>query len=122
MTTTETLDKPALVQFTGTENYYRHTLNPKVVFTDGVKYLAETGGAYWLLDVIAIAQQHEPKVRGHAFQVCELTVNADHTGKIVCEDGNGNTVHRQDLEFTDFPLPDIEIWFQNNTIFLPSEY
>ena len=26
------------------------------------------------------------------------------------------------IEFTDFPLDTVSLWFQNNTIFLPSEY
>ena len=40
-----------LAQFTGTERYYR--INRKCVLTDGAKYLAETAGAYWLMDAAA---------------------------------------------------------------------
>jgi hypothetical protein len=39
-----------LSQFTGTENYYRHPFG-KALFTDGVKYFAETAGAYWFIDI-----------------------------------------------------------------------
>jgi hypothetical protein len=31
-------------------------------------------------------------------------------------------VFTKEIEFTDFPLPEITLYFQNNTIFLPSEY
>ena len=46
-----------LDQFTGSENWYRHGLNRNVTFTDGAKYVADEGGAYWLLDAIAICQR-----------------------------------------------------------------
>ena len=42
-------DPAALAQFTGTERYYR--IAPKFLITDGVKFLAENAGCYWLLDV-----------------------------------------------------------------------
>ena len=45
-------------QFTGSEHWYRHALNRKVVFTDGAKHVADYGGAYWLLDEIALIQLH----------------------------------------------------------------
>ena len=34
-----------------------------------------------------------------------LTVNADRTARLVCDDGNGNTVFEKPIPFTDFPLP-----------------
>ena len=43
-------------QFTGSEHWYRHALNRKIVFTDGAKHVADHGGAYWLLDEIALIQ------------------------------------------------------------------
>jgi hypothetical protein len=121
MTPPEMLDKANLAQFTGTENWYRHGLNRNILYTDGAKYVADNGGAYWLLDLI-VAHQHEPTIRAQEFQVWKLAVNQDRTATIACEDGNGNEVHRHLIEFTDFPLPDMELWFQNNTILLPSEY
>jgi hypothetical protein len=41
MKTTAKLSPADLRQFTGTENYYRHALNPKILFTDGAKYVAD---------------------------------------------------------------------------------
>jgi hypothetical protein len=46
-----------LRQFNGTENWYRHGLIRNVAYTDGAQYVAEHAGAYWLLDIIAIAQR-----------------------------------------------------------------
>jgi hypothetical protein len=54
--------------------------------------------------------------------VWKLQVKSDHTATRSCENGNGNIVFTKEIEFTDFPLPEITLYFQNNTIFLPSEY
>jgi hypothetical protein len=31
-------------------------------------------------------------------------------------------VFQKSIPFTDFPLPEISLWFTNNTIYLPSEH
>jgi hypothetical protein len=122
MTTTKTLSKNDLAQFTGSENWHRHGINPNVLFTDGAKYVADEGGAYWLLDTIAICQRFEKTVAAEPFQVWKLTVRPDHTAVLVCEDGNDNIVYTQDIEFSDFTLDEITLWFANNVIYLPSEH
>jgi hypothetical protein len=122
MTTEKKLTSEDLRQFTGSEHWYRHGLVRNVLFTDGAKYLADAGGAYWLLDEIALAQRYEKKVAGEAFQVWKLTVNPDHTATLTCGDGNNNVVYTKRIDFTDFPLPEISLWFTDNTILLPSEY
>ena len=116
MTTTKTLTEADLDQFTGSENWYRHGLNPNVVFTDGAKHVADAGGAYWLLDEIALAQRYEKAVAAEEFQVWKLMVRPDNTATLACEDGNGNVVFSKEVPFTDFPLPEIALWFTNNTI------
>ena len=121
MTTTKTLQESDLRQFTGTEHWYRHPLARKVLYTDGVKHVAEQGGAYWLLDTIAFAQAI-PAVAAEPFQFWILTVRSDHTATLTCEDGNSKTVHTQDIPFTDFPLAEIKFYYTDNTLLLPSEY
>ena len=79
------------------------------------------GGAYWLLDEIAIAQRFEKAVAVEEFQVWKLTVNPDRSAKLACEDGNGRTVFEKAIEYTDFPVDSIELWFENSTIYLPSD-
>ena len=78
--------------------------------------------AYWLLDEIALAQRYEKTVAGEAFQLWKLSVNPDRTATLTCEDGNYNVVCRKPIPFTDFPLDEIELWFTNNTIYLPGEH
>lgn len=120
-TMTDQLTEGDLAQFTGTENWYRHSLMHKVSYTDGAKHVADTGGAYWLLDIIA-TMQLEPKVKKEPFQVWKLVVNETHNGVVTCEDGNGNEVYRQVMHYTDFPLKEIKFYFCDNVIHLPSEY
>jgi hypothetical protein len=119
---TKTLTQDDLRQFTGSEHWYRHGLNRNVVYTDGAQYVAETGGAYWLLDEIALTQLSESRVSREEFQRWKLTVKPDHTATLVCEDGNCNPVYSKHIEFTDFPLPEISFYFTDKTILLPSEY
>jgi len=94
-----------------------------VVYTDGVRYLAEKVGAFWLIDEIVL-NQIKLEVRDDPFQVWKLTVNADKTAKLVCRDGGDGTpdLFVKNIEWTDFPLDEISIWFIDNTILLPSEY
>ena len=122
MTSTKTLTAEALRQFTGSETWYRHPLNQKVLYTDGVQYLAYHGGAYWLLDTIAISQAHVKVVAAEEFQVWTLKVNPDSTALLTCDDGNGRIVYNQSLSFSDFPLPEIKLYFRDNVIMLPNEY
>jgi hypothetical protein len=108
-----------LAQFTGTEQWFRHSLMRNITYTEGVRYLAETAGAYWLIDKIATLQL-EPKIKAEEFQVWKLKV-ADSKAELVCEDGNYNVVYREGIEFTDFPLDHVDLWLENNVIMLPSE-
>jgi hypothetical protein len=110
-----------LNQFTGSEHWYRHTLNRNVLYTDGAKYVADEGGAYWLLDEIALAQRYQKAVAAEEFQVWTLTVKDDRTARLACEDGNGNEVFAKPIPFADFPAERIALWFENGTIYLPSE-
>lgn len=110
-----------LDQFTGTEYYY--PLWPKVMLTDGTKYLAETVGCYWLMDAIASHVLHLPKKE--TFAGCKL-VKAKQGAELVIDDGNGNVLAKQHIRYTDFPLHSIRLyacWGEERwIIMLPSEY
>ena len=108
--------------FGGTDSYYRHAINRNVLFTDGAKYVADEGGAYWLLDEIALAQGHLGELRGQPFQVWKLEVRPDRSATLRVEDGNYNLLFEKDIEFTDFPVAEIVLWFSNNVIYLPVEH
>jgi hypothetical protein len=42
--TTRTLTRADLVMFTGSEQFYWHSINRRVVYTEGARHVAETGG------------------------------------------------------------------------------
>lgn len=120
--TDKTLSKHDLLQFTGTECLYRHALVRGIVYTDGARHVAMTGGAYWLLDALALAQTL-PAIKAEPFQVWTLTVNLEQRSAIlVCDDGNRRVILRKEITYTDFPLDEMTLYVTDNTILLPSEY
>ena len=52
----------------------------------------------------------------------EIRKELPNFARVVCEYGNNNKVTAQLIEWTDFPLPEITLWFSDGIIFLPSEY
>lgn len=110
-----------LAQFTGTEQWYRCALNRKLLYTDGVRHVAEHGGAYWLIDEIVCAQLIR-SVSAESFQFWQLVVEPGHTALLTCEDGNSGPVYQKRIPFTDFPLERIAFYFTGGVLLLPSEY
>lgn len=108
-----------LNQFTGTEAYHRLTMLWPLKCTDGVKYVADEAGAYWLVDIVA---SYQPQLQDQEFQQWILTVNPDHSATVICTDGNEKELIRQKLEYTDFPLPSITFYCIDNVLLLTSEY
>lgn len=112
-----------ILQCNGTENYYKHPFS-KVVYSDGVKFVAETCGAHWLIDLI-LSHQTNAKVRAQEFQVWSLDRAGVASSKFIaiCEDGNGNVVTRQVIDYTDFPaaLFPIKFYVENGVLYLPAE-
>lgn len=126
---TKTLTEQDLRQFTGSESFYRHWCNRAFIYTEGVEHVAEHGGAYWLIDEIALTIGHDKQLAAEPFQHWTLTVAADHTATLGCTDGNGQKLFSKQLTFTDFPLAKIEFFACENefgaghfTLMLPSEY
>jgi hypothetical protein len=122
MTNTTKFTEADLSQFAGSENWYRHGINRNILFTDGAKYVADQGGAYWLLDEIAIIQPYDKRVAAEEFQVWKLAVRSDRKATLTCDNGSGTVVFTKEIEYTDFPLDEITFWFANNVIYLPSEH
>ena len=111
--------KEELEQFTGTINYYRHPLG--IYYTDGVKYLADRAGAYWLIDTIA-SWQVEEKVRRAPFQIWELRIIEDNRAVLTMREDLGKPeLARQKIPFTDFPFNQ-KLYLVDGVLMLPSEY
>ncbi|MCX6152733.1 MAG: hypothetical protein NT007_01095 [Candidatus Kapabacteria bacterium] len=74
-----------------------------IMFTDGIKYLADTCSCYWLISVVA-SWQADSRVKQEEFQVFNLQVHEDKTAIITIEDGNGSVVAVQTLDTQTFAL------------------
>ena len=116
------LDANTLAQFTGSQHFYKHGPVREVLYTEGVEYVADNAGAYWLLDEIALAQRYIIPVKREDFQVWDLKVDAAQAGVLTCGDGNGLEVYSKPIPFTDFPQPGIRFYYADWVIHLPSEY
>jgi hypothetical protein len=122
-----------LQQFTGDLERYFHPLNRRVIYTPGVRYLAQAGDAYWLIDAITSyfgsrkmtsAMYRDERLTEQ--QYWRLTVD-DGKGSLVAYADKGETPFiEQDIPYTDFPLEHVEIWagFDGRlwTLYLPSEH
>lgn len=111
-----------LRQFIGTQCYYR--VYPDLLITEGINYLAEEAGCYWLVDLYwshlkSIDQNQNP------FTVLKLQVK-DTAADIVIEDGNDNLLASQFVAYTDFPLASFVLYgcWTGSTwvVMLTSEY
>mgnify|MGYP003676145748 CR=1 FL=1 len=134
---TETLTPEQLLEnlqrFTGSEQFIQHPLSRSVVYTEGVHYLAEEAGAFWLIDAIAsyfgspemrAAIAQDERLESLQFWNLKLT---DPGAVLTAQADKGETPFiTQEIPFTDFPLRGIDIWAGFNgagwTLYLPSEH
>jgi len=100
-----------------TDGYYR--FNYGLIATSGVKALADTFKAYWLLDVIA---SYQPQLDGEGFQLWHLRRFTDCSAIVECEDGNGRKLVEQEIPYTDFEAEEATIWVEEGVALLPSEH
>ena len=116
-----TFDPTQLTQFTGTERYYR--LNRKCLLTDVAKYLAEGAGAFWLMDAAASYLLELGTDDWFVQVVLKVTGSS---AVLTLEDGNGGVRARQEIPYTDFPIPHYTLYACWNgehwVLMLPSEY
>jgi len=105
----------SLSGFIGTEAYHRfNALCPKVVLTDGAKYLADQAEAYWLMDIIGsvyTAHQNRKQFWEDGFSIWTLSVDGSHA-VVKATDGNDNLIYSQDIPFTNFPLPEFTLYVE----------
>lgn len=117
----------ALAMFSGSGDLYRHWTR-RLLFTEGIGWLADQAGAHWLIDLVA---SHQPAIR-EPFQVWRLDVREDRTAMIVAwsdTPGQSTRLTGQEIEYTDFPLESFEFYVINGdsgdrvrVMLLKSEY
>ena len=114
-----------LNNFSGTERYYRIT--PDSVITDGAKFVADKGGAYWLMTAIASYLPNLTEKERFIVATLQVTRTATSSHAILkLDDGNENVLAQQYIEYTDFELDEIKLYACYNgemwVIMLPREY
>jgi len=123
-----TLTQFDLDQFRGGDEKYRHSI-VRLLYTEGIQYMAEKGGAYWLIDEIAFFQRHKrirmtPMLQD--FQLWELTVKEKDGRRSAVltmrADSDQGTVIRKKIPYTDFPLDYIKLYVEGDTLLLPTEH
>lgn len=81
------------------DEVYRHS--NRLVFTAGVKHIADVAGAHWLITLIDSHQT--PRVRREEFQLWRLVVAADNTAVVTMTDGNSDRpIVTQVIPYTDY--------------------
>lgn len=123
-----------LNQFTGDILRWRNALNPRVLYTPGVRHLIDRAGAYWLVDMVAShlvpevlkpAAKKDARIR--ALHFWKLEVHKDHSALLFAEADYGVTPFvTQEIDHTDFPLREVVIWAgfdgEHWVLYLPSEH
>ena len=108
--------KDKLAGFYGTEKYHQHGFSKGFVLTDGAAFLRQNAGngCFWLFDAIA---SYQPQCRKDAslrdMQFWKLKVDQKKGSAVLtCERDKDDVVITQNIDHTDFPLPDIDIWVE----------
>jgi hypothetical protein len=126
MIATEQLNA-TLPNFTGSQTFYRHWTK-RLLFTDGIQFVAINARAQWLIDAVA-SYQSEKDFRDEEFQLWILTVNQDRSAILEAwtdSPKSGRLLARQKIEYSDFPLPKFEFYVEgvgaDRTMLLKSEH
>ena len=123
MTKDQLLDE--LRNFYGTEAYHR--TNPGLLITDGVKFLADNAGCYWLLDMVWSNLPVLRKSRDTFFVVRYAGTPGESGLFSITDDIPATQTYAvQTVEYSDFPLDEIVLYLsateEEFVLMLRSEY
>ena len=123
------MDKDQLLDelhnFYCTEHYHR--TNPGLLVTDGVKFLADNAGCYWLLDMVWSYLPVLRKSRDTFFVVRYAGTPGESGLFFITDDIPANqTYAAQAVDYSDFPLDEIVLYLsateEEFVLMLRSEY
>lgn len=92
----------------GANQFFRHPLNRRFIYSDGVHEVAEKAGAYWLLNILAIefaSVYGKAWVKGECgLGVVYLDVNDSNEATITLSlDDDHPPAYTRHVDYTDFP-------------------
>lgn len=111
-----------LTQFTGTEHHFLDPLS-RMKYTDGVKYFADTAGAYWFLHIVF--SEYLSLMREEGFLSINLTINYFRADITVTDGNNNELIKKRHIEHRDWqrcPDGEYKFFFYNDVLLLQSEY
>jgi hypothetical protein len=127
----------------GSEQRYRHALNRRLIYTAGIKALADQAGAYWLIDLVAFEAApiyHKAWLAGRAsIGILKLKVftpeeraACGHDARLTLSlEDEAPDVFTHTLPATDFPVGEWALWMGTDeigehdyitTLYLPEEH
>ena len=115
-----------LSQFCGSTSLFKLSLF-NTYYTEGIAHLVEKAKCHWfLIDASAKAKLLAKKYDFITVKLKMLSKQEQaKTGYMLAidfTDGNENVINTITYSYSDFPLQEIELYFINNTLLLPSEY
>ncbi len=91
-----------------------------LLYTDGIKYLADRAHCYWLIDLVG---SYQPRFTRVPFQLWEISVEPDESALLtMVEDAGQPVLASQRIEYTDFPLPRFSFYCVEKVMMLKSVY
>jgi hypothetical protein len=118
-----------LYQFSGSEQFFKHGVNRKLIYTEGIQYLAEKAKCYWLIyDIASVLLPQLLKSHRDQFYALEFLVKSDHSATLTIGDGNGKIYLNHKVKWTDFPIIGESVKFylceseEYYCLMLPREY
>lgn len=117
----------SLSNFYGSEQWFRHPLNKKMLYTEGVRHFAKNagGGAYWFLDILATEGMLLTK--DNPFMSVTIKVVDGKLGaNIEFTNGDETSLLNKRIDYTDCPVGNWKFFMIDDgeqvVALLPSEY
>ena len=104
----------------GSPKFHQHQ-SYSILFSDGIKCMADTTRCYWLIELIAFYQD-KPEIGKLKFQCWELLRATESAFDIIATDSHNHIVIAHQVPFIDFPYDAATVWVVNNCIILPNEF
>jgi hypothetical protein len=114
----EPLTAADLDQFRGGGPHHPYHLGGS--YSEGVRFVAEKGKAWWLVGAI-LSCQKAFLARREPFQVWTLRKLATRSVLEMTDGSSPAVLLRRDVEDMTFPLNDIELFFADGVLMLPGE-
>lgn len=110
-----------LSQHTCTDGYYFDPLFRQIKYTSGVKYLRDNGCNWLVVDSLANISANKNLRKSLDF-LCIKFKAQDGKGLFTIENGDGKTLTKNNIPFTDCPDGEIKMFFTDGVLMLASEY